>query len=455
MRHPRRFASPGLTLPAAVLLVASLGMPSAVGAVPPPSFSTPANIGFAGGDDWEPSIAADSSGHVYALWTHYVDYAGTGAGDIDPSCPTCASPHMVIAISADGGATFGPPHALAPSDVRQDDPQIVVDAADGSTVYAAYMQGNKSSLYVARSDDFGAHFTPVLVEDLQRGTDKIALAARSGHVYLVFHTQQKIFASISDDRGDTWRTVQPVNNTNSTLGVSLPSGAAIDSAGRAYFAWNGVNRPGQAKGTKNLYLTKTVDGGASWTTLLVDVSKVAPSCDCPGWDYWGSQMALGVDAADRVYVLWHANQVASAPERMYFARSADGGAHWSARFDVSAAATGTNHAFPALVAGASGDVRIAWMDDRNGLDAGGDDPDARWNVYYRSSTDGGVSWSAEVKLSAYAAGYNYKFATPQPGFLQPYGDYFELDISSGKTVALWGEGNSYVGPGNVWFSRQQ
>lgn len=436
-------------------LLATLVVPLSVIAVPPtPIFSAPQQIGFPGGDDWEPSIAADQLGHVYLLWTHYVDYAGGGAGDIDLSCPTCPSPHMVIRVSSDGGSTFGPMHALAPSTARQDDPQIVVDADDGSTVYAAFMQGNKSSMYVARSDDFGATFTPVLVEDLQRGTDKIALAARDGHVYLVYHTQQKIWASISDDRGASWRTVQPVNNTNSTFGVSLPSGAAIDSQGNAYFAWNGVNRPGQAKGTINLFITKTSDGGASWTTSVVDVSQRPPSCDCGGWDYWGGQMAIGVDASDEVYVLWNANHVADGPQGVFFARSADGALSWSSPFDVSP--NGSNHAFPALVAGGAGDIRIAWMDDRNGFDAGGEDPAARWNTYYRSSTDGGDTWSAEVTLSAYVAGYAYKLATPQPGFLQPYGDYFEIDIgSSGKTVAIWGEGNSYIGPGNVWYALQQ
>jgi hypothetical protein len=166
-------------------------------------------------------------------------------------------------------------------------------------------------------------------------------------------------------------------------------------------------------------------------------------------------MALGVDASDRVYVLWNANRVKYGPQRIYFASSANGGATWSAARDLSAAPAGTNHAFPALVAGATGDVRVAWMDDRNGFDAGGDDPAARWNVYYRSSTDGGATFSGEVQLSAFVSGFTYKLATPKDGFLQPYGDYFELDISAGKTVALWGEGNSYAGPGNIWFSRQQ
>ena len=96
------------------------------------------------------------------------------------------------------------------------------------------------------------------------------------------------------------------------------------------------------------------------------------------------------------------------------------------------------------------------MDDRNGHDGGSGDPAARWNVYERESTDGGATWSPEAKVSAYTAGYAYKLATPSDGFLQPYGDYFEIDeAAAGRTVVAWGEGNSYAGPGNVWFARER
>src|SRR3954451_933175 len=274
------------------------------GAAPAPSFSASVRLGFQQGDDWEPAIAADREGHVYAAWSHYTDFGGNGSGEPDPSCSTCASPHTMLQISNDGGKTWSSPRALSPSTERQDDPQIVVDAADGRTLYASFMQNKKSSQYVARSDDFGATWRTVLVEPLQRGTDKDILAARGGDVYLVYHTQEKIFASSSHDGGATWSTHNLVGTTNSSLGVSLPSGGAIDSKGNAYFAWNGENNPGQAKGTKNLYVTRSTDGGTTWTTSVVDVSVPTFRCGCPGWDYWGSQMALGIDANDRIYVLW-------------------------------------------------------------------------------------------------------------------------------------------------------
>jgi hypothetical protein len=419
-----------------------------------PTFTFPTRLGFQHGDDWEPAIAADRYGHVYATWSHYVGFTSTSGGDPDPSCPTCASPHTMLQVSNNGGTSWSDPRALWPSTTRQDDPQIVVDAADGKTVYAAFMQNDKSSMFVARSDDFGQTWRAMLVEPLQRGTDKDILAARDGHVYLVYHTQQKIFASVSHDGGKTWSTHNMVGTTNSELGVSLPSGGAIDSHGNAYFAWNGVNSPGQAKGVKNLYVTKSTDGGHTWTTSLVDVSQSPKQCGCPGWDYWGAQMALAVDARDRIYVLWDAADVKYGVQRMYFASSIDGGATWSARRDVSLAPIGSNHLFPALAAQGNGDLRIAWMDDRNGFDIGNDDPSARWNTYYRSSANGGAAWSAEAKLSQFVTGYGYKSATPTDGFAEPYGDYFELDIDgAGTTHALWGEGFSYNGPGNVWYAR--
>ena len=143
---------------------------------------------------------------------------------------------------------------------------------------------------------------------------------------------------------------------------------------------------------------------------------------------------------------------------MLFARSRDGALTWDRRQDVSGAPSGSNNLFPAIVARGNGDVRIAWQDDRNGFDPGGDDPDARWNTYYRSSTNRGAAWSAETQLSQFVSDpvYEYKFGPPNDGYAEPYGDYFELDIDgAGVTHALWGEGPSYAGPGNVWYARGQ
>jgi hypothetical protein len=414
------------------------------------SFSFPVQLGFFAGDDWEPSIAADRFGHVYALWTHYGD---------DPLCDGCASPHMELQVSSDGGATWSIPRPLTPgTQLRQDDPQIVVDPADGRTLYAAYMLGDKASQYVAKSTDFGQTWTNVLVETLQRGTDKDILAVRGQDVYLVYNAVQKIWASVSHDGGNTWTLNHVIGNTNSKFGWSLPGGGAVDSKGNAYFAWEGFTANGKPSGEVNLFVTKSTDGGQTWTSHLVDVSQAPPQCGTCGWAYWGPQMTLAVDGRDRVYVLYNANRVKFGVNRMLFARSRDGALTWDRRQDVSGAPSGSNNLFPAIVARGNGDVRIAWQDDRNGFDTGNDDPNARWNTYYQSSLDGGATWSAEAQLSQFVSDpvYEYKFGPPNDGYAEPYGDYFELDIDgAGVTHALWGAGPRYAGPGNVWYARGQ
>jgi hypothetical protein len=421
---------------------------TAASAAAAPSFSFPVQLGFQQGDDWEPSIAADRSGHVYAFWNHY---------GFDPSCPACPSPHMELQISSDGGTTWSQPRALLPNVTQeQHDPQIVVDPVDGQTVYTGFMIGSKSSMYVAKSTDFGQTWKKMLVEPLQRGTDKDILAVRGPHVYLVYNAVMKIYASVSHDGGQTWSFNKIVSNTNSKLGWSLPAGGAIDSKGNAYFGWAGFTQNGGAKGPVHLFVSKSSDGGETWTVSRLDTSGAPPPCGCAGWAFWGAQPAVTVDGQDRVYALYNASDVDFGVSRMYFRRSINGAATWSTRQDVSLAPTGANNLFPAIVAQGNGDVRIAWQDDRNGFDPGGDDPDARWNTYYRSSTNRGAAWSPEAQLSQFVDGYGYKFATPNDGYAEPYGDYFELAIDgAGATHALWGEGPSYDGPGNVWYARGQ
>ena len=75
-----------------------------------------------------------------------------------------------------------------------------------------------------------------------------------------------------------------------------------------------------------------------------------------------------------------------------------------------------------------------------------------WNIWYRSSTDGGVNWTAPVKISDAISGADYKTAA---GFQEFYGDYGEIAITNtGKTIGVWGEAFSYTGPGGTWFNRQ-
>ena len=93
------------------------------------------------------------------------------------------------------------------------------------------------------------------------------------------------------------------------------------------------------------------------------------------------------------------------------------------------------------------------MDDRNGSPI---DHTNGWNVWLRTSTTGGSTWSGP---SVQVSQYDPARPESQPnGFLFPYGDYEGVDLRTGnKTTAvlIWGEGFDYTGgasqPGHVIF----
>jgi hypothetical protein len=396
-------------------------------------FAPQTRLGFHVGDQWEPALAADDYGSVYVL---YPQYEGV------PGCAACASPTAILQVSRDRGATWDSPRPIAPSGTGQVDTQIAVDPVDGRTLYAAWLQNGKSDIAVARSTDLGHTWTVVVADATNAGTDKPILAVRGPHVYVGYNHAQKVWVSSSHDGGATFTTANV--NPNGKLGWSLAGGGTVTSDGAVYFSWAGYEQNGGAKGKVNLFVSKSTDGGATWTNGVLDVSAAPPECSdylC-GWAYLGAQVVLASDEAGTLYALWNSGMVPKGPERVYFARSDDGAATWSGKVDVSRAPAGSAHAFPAVAAGEAGDVRISWMDARQA---------PLWNVYYRRSSDGGARFTAEVDLSTFVEGFSYI----QPGgFGYPFGDYYEMDVDDrGDSQLVWGEGLNWLTPGSIWYTR--
>lgn len=419
----------------AAVIQAPAAQPVAAAAAAATGFSQQTRLGYTVGDQWEPATAADRFGHIYLLYPQYLGV---------PGCPDCYSPTMILQVSADRGATWAAPRQIYPagSTTGEWDAQIAVDPIDGRTVYASWLQNGKSDIVVGKSTDFGATWSVVTADSTNAGTDKPILVVRGQDVYVGYNHTQTVWVSLSHDGGATFSSVKV--NANAKLGWSLAGGGAIDPSGNVYFSWAGYTQNGGAKGPVNLYISKSTDRGASWTTNLIQVSGSPPDCSAYscGWAYLGAQITMTSDAAGTLYALWNAGTADKAPERIYFATSSNGGATWSAKVDVSSAAQGVAHAFPAIVAGKAGDVRIGWMDARRA---------PFWNTYYRSSTNGGAAWSAESDISTYVAGVDY---IDQEGFSFPFGDYFEMAMDDrGTTHAIWGEGRNYDSPGSIWYAR--
>ena len=414
-----------------------MALATAQAALAAPNFSPQRRMGYTTGDQWEPALAADGHGHIYILFPQY--------GSVS-DCPGCTVPTMSLLVSNDNGLSWQAPHSLVASSTGQFDPQIVVDPVDRQTVYVSWLQNNKRDVMVARSQDFGRTWYFAVADHSRDDADKPVLAVYGSNVYVGFNHDEKFLVAASHDYAQNFS--RATVNSNAEEGSSLAGGATIDSTGNVYFAWTAYARRELSTRPVSIYVSRSADSGRSWDTVLLDTSGAPPDCSAEACEtgYLGAQIALTSDAAGTIYALWNAGNTNGGPERIYFSSSTTGGENWSLKADVSSAQYPAEHCFPAIAAGTPGDVRIAWMDTRT--HALPEQP--LWNLFERSSSNGGATWSPETQLSGPARGYDY--ILPE-GFRFPFGDYFSIAIDNlGATHVVWGEGRNYKSPGSIWYT---
>lgn len=322
----------------------------------------------------------------------------------------------------------------------QNDPVLAVSAS--GVIYAAWM--NNWDVVFMRSGDHGRTWTGF--HDFRRAvgrsfTDKswIAISPDGKDVYVAFNVSDS-YVSASHDYGRSWS--RPVR-TNKGGRYWFAEGGAVAPDGHVYFAESAEHQ--NAKGTVRLAVISSADGGASWTTSHVALSRQQPRCpvaDCPN-DFYGAQISLAVDRAGTILAAYVANASPRAPMRLYAITSADG-VSWSTPADLGAHGTRVGADFPAVAAGPRpGDFRVAWEDDGNGRTA--------WNVWYSATVNRGASWSPAARISGRGPGAPYKTSA---GFRFPYGDYFGMTVDGrGVSYLAWSEGKSYDGPGSTWWAR--
>ncbi len=394
-------------------------------------------------DDWEPAIAADPNApYVYGLVTRY--------GAPKPCPGNCPTPFIVLEISADNGTTWSEGKPLcACKGSGQFDPIIEVVPSTGH-VYALYMNG--FNVLFTKSTDHGQSWSaPVPTWGNVSWNDKpvIAVSNDGKDVYASFNgpTGGDPWAVQSHDFGATWNQLKLVNSGRYFFAFD----ADVASDGTVYFSesalvYTSAGNSGAVIDTIEHHVFVSRDDGATWDDRLVATVQPGVVCDAAGCtaDFYVGHTALSVDGNGAVVVLYDGAATPGGFQTIFARRSSDRGATWSSAVALSKA--GETSTAPAVESRGTGDVR-AWYYETTG---GNDDA---WNVWYRRSTDGGATWSSALRISDAGSGAAYK--TPQ-GFLEVYGDYGEIAITSaGKTIAIWGEGLSYTGPGGVWFNRER
>jgi hypothetical protein len=390
-------------------------------------------------DDWEPAVAADpSSAYVYQLTTRYNG----------PSpCTGCKAPWIIFRRSADGGATWSADQFLSKAKKTHNDPQIEV-GSDGA-IYAVWLHEYVPGVKFTKSVDHGVSWsTPIAIAagGQPSFSDKpiLAISQDGRHVYIAFNASNS-WVVASHDYGTSFSAPQQIT---SDTRYWFHSGGAVAPNGDVYFAATDYSQ--DYTGDAHVNVQRSIDFGATWSTVQVGTSKQAPACAWAAGCYlgfFGPTIGLAVDASGKLAVAYNAGPTASGPEKLYFRTSGDRGVTWSAAQEIGSTAAGVNHAFANVAAGpGSDDFRVTWQDDRNGAQTA-------FNTWYRRTTNAGASWGTALRLSNLTSGATYKNAN---GYKFPYGDYFEMAIdASGRNHVIWGEGTSYTGPGGVWYTRGQ
>jgi len=170
-------------------------------------------------------------------------------------------------------------------------------------------------------------------------------------------------------------------------------------------------------GSNDIFFDSSPPGGSNWHAD-VRVNDLPGSAFGGGW-----QLPLPAVAVDPVtwaiYVAWMDSRNGNFD--IYASASTDGGSTWSANTRVNDD-TGTAMQWMVdLAVDSHGTVHAAWEDKRNGS----------LNIFYANSTDGGASWSSNVRISS----------ANTPGTYNRPGDYFALEAGpNDQPYLVWTDG---------------
>lgn len=359
--------------------------------------------------------------------------------------------------STNGGATWvdgGPVGSTS-----MGDPSLVWRRADGHFYLATLDSGGGLAVWVSTNDcqTFSFLSTPTT-----GGDDKEILAVDNnpsspnyGNLYLVWtdfgFAGSPIRATRSTDGGVTWWP--PV--TLSAGGVVQGAWPAVAPNGDVFVAW--LQYTDFQNGPITINVSRSTNGGLSYAPVTSPlVNAVSPrhaaasaACGRPSLNgnirYLASPQ-IAVDGSGVLHVVYSYDPDGfnvGDVVNVYYRRSTNSGATWSAEVRLNDDATQRDQYFPTIqVAGST--VMAGWYDRR--LDAS----NLLQDYFKRISTDGGLTWAPSVRVSDVSSPIRL-----DPGLAACYhGDYDQsvVTVTNGEVVQ-WADDRNILSSHNdadVW-----
>jgi hypothetical protein len=196
------------------------------------------------------------------------------------------------------------------------------------------------------------------------------IAASGDTLHVVWHddrdTNEEIYYKRSTDAGTTWET--DTRLTDDPNWSSIPS--VTVSGENVHVVWED-----ERDGNLEIYYKRSTDGGTTWETDFRLTDDIAPQ----------GQPSVAVSGS-YVYVVW--GDFLMGGSGIYYRRSTDEGATWETQVQICNA---PGFSFGASVAVSGSNVHVVWGDSRHGF--------TNNEIYYRRSSDGGVNWGPEKRLT--------------------------------------------------------
>jgi hypothetical protein len=281
-------------------------------------------------------------------------------------------------------------------------------------------------IFLARSTDDGDTFSTVKVWDAPEAPEADRGLKRNDrpwvavdpnqprHVYvswMQFHQNNeppsgnKALIAASSDGGRTFGP--PFSLRDGDPQGSYEARPAVDGKGVVHVVFAGRGRnpdPSQPPPVRTVLYRSSPDHGATWTEAKQIEEGNA------GFAFNRKWMLKADPNRDSLYVVWygHPNPRATRPDAdrdIWFRASHDSGRTWTDRkvVNTSEPLPNVQHYDPAISIAPNGRVDIVWYDGRHSPTPEIDTPSGNaggfQDVYYRYSTDGGRTFSREVKVT--------------------------------------------------------
>jgi hypothetical protein len=296
-------------------------------------------------------------------------------------------------------------------------------------------RGTYVQIYYKRSSDGGINWGA----DMQltsntwyyTGNPSISVSGMNVHVIWIYNHNalNELFYKRSTDAGLSWEA--KVNLGVVSNGGFFSKQASIISSGTdVHIVWSGVS------GNPEISYKRSINGGLNWSGNVQLTN-----------DPFNSFNPAVSGSGQLIHVVWQESRDGNL--EIYYKRSADEGINWGPDTRLS---NNPDSSYDPVIAVSGLIVNVVWVDTRNGnteiynkhstdgglswgadtrltnnidsswnpsVTASGlnvqliwqDKRDGNWEVYYKHSTDGGINWSPDLRLTNNSASSQYPFIT--------------------------------------------